>query len=361
MRVVLLFLLLINILNADNSTDTNSNYSKKLYIKVTNTPKQLFFNQRFAVSYKILITDTQYSDYDIKFIPNKSVEMLNPNSPWTKENNNTLINTFYFKAKSKRVKIPNLTASFYESNELIDSAKSDDMYYRTKKIAVNSQYFCNVIAKKINVLDTIIKQSDNKYAIAVFEIEAYNANLEDFVIKTYHEENSIESYDDELEYQKIFYYVKIPISTSRVSFDYFNIETKQFQKVNIPINIKEILSTQADLNPEQSNLNAFKKMVLVSLIVLFIILYFIYRKRVLLVFVLIFLGFILYLLIPLKTMIVSKGTPVQILPTKKSTIFKTLTKDEEVKILSQNENYIKIIMPNNNIGWVKKSLIKRKK
>ena len=148
--------------------------------------------------------------------------------------------------------------------------------------------------------------------------------------------------------------MKIPISTSQVSFDYFNIETKQFQKVIIPINIKEILSTQADLNPEQSNLNAFKKMVLVSLIILFIVLYFVYRKRILLFFVLIFLGLMIYLMIPLRTMNIPKDTTVQILPTPKSTIFKTMDKDTEVKILQANDNYIKIIMPDQTIGWIKK-------
>ena len=354
MRIVLLFLFLTNLLFANNSY---SDYSKKLYIKATQTPKQLFFNQRFSVSYKIIITDAQYSDYDIKFISNDSVDILNPSTPWTKENNNTLINTFYFKAKAKRVKVPVLEASFYEDDTLIDKAKSKNMYFRTKKIAVDSQFFCNVIAQKINVLDTIIKQSDNKFAIAVFEIEAYKANLEDFTLKKYHQENSIESYDDELEYQKIFYYVKIPISTSQVSFDYFNIDTKQFQKVVIPINIKEILSTQADLNPEQSNLNAFKKMVLVSLIILFLLFYFIYRKRVLLVFVLIFLGLMLYLMVPLQTITIPKNTTVQILPTPKSTIFKTIQTDTQVKVLSQKEKYIKIIMPDNTIGWIRKESI----
>ena len=56
-------------------------------------------------------------------------------------------------------------------------------------------------------------------------------------------------------------------------------------------------------------------------------------------------------LLPKGNVILKKGTKVQILPTKNSTVFYIVKKETNAKILNKKGNYIKIKI-NNKIGWI---------
>jgi uncharacterized protein YgiM (DUF1202 family) len=50
---------------------------------------------------------------------------------------------------------------------------------------------------------------------------------------------------------------------------------------------------------------------------------------------------------------IAKETRLRIVPTEKSTIFHTTKKELQVERLGSRENYIKILLPTGEIGWIK--------
>ena len=61
----------------------------------------------------------------------------------------------------------------------------------------------------------------------------------------------------------------------------------------------------------------------------------------------------LYYQNPIIKVEIAKDTKVSILPTKNSTIFYIAPSIQEVQILNKREDLIKILLPNDSVGWIK--------
>ena len=135
----------------------------------------------------------------------------------------------------------------------------------------------------------------------------------------------------------------------------FKFKPDNFKDVTIPLILQnELVSTQTDLNPNDSNFEKYKKIFVIIVFVLFLILYIIKRNRILLILTIIsFITAIMYNL-PNSKGVVKKDSYVYILPTKNSTIFFKVENNQNVEILQRKNGFIKVLGNDSNfIGWIK--------
>ena len=224
---------------------------------------------------------------------------------------------------------------------------------RYEKIAVNQALFSNIIASDLKILTSKTKQYNNNTLHTTIHIEGRHSNLEDINLASY-EDQGIKSISQEYPKQNIYYYVMTPIHKKEIKFTYYNTELKDFVMITLPITLEEdLVSTQTDLNPYNSSMLIYKQSLVGFFLVLFIILFAIKRSNIYMVLVMIFVVILAYFFIPNKKIVLKEGTSVYILPTKKSTIFKTLEQRELVEVINKKENFKKVLFENKNIGWIR--------
>ena len=147
----------------------------------------------------------------------------------------------------------------------------------------------------------------------------------------------------------------MPIHKKKVEFNYYNTTSKSFVTITVPLILQnELVSTQTDLNPNDSSFEKYKKMAVVLLLLLFILIYIWKRNKIYLVISIILLIISIIYLMPNKTGIVKKDSYIYILPTKNSTIFFKLENKEKVEVLNRKSEFIKVMgIDKEFIGWIK--------
>ena len=349
MKKKLSLIILINILLSINLFAT-----KNLYISYKEIPKQVYKNQNFVVTIKALVTTKNFDYITTSFSNSKNIKVLNPNSKWINTNGANYENKFFFKADNGKFRLPNFSNKLIKNGEIIEISSLSSRKINYSDIAKSDERFSNIIAKDFKVKAYKTKQYNNKESLTVIDIDAINSNLEDFSIFGIEEQGRSELTDN-YPNQNMIYYVVIPIHKKKLQFNYYNTVSKSFVTITIPIILQnELVSTQTDLNPNDSSFEKYKKMAVVLLLVLFILLYIWKRNKI-------FLGLSIALLIisiiyltPNKTGIVKKDSYIYILPTKNSTVFFKLENEEKVEILNRKKEFIKIMgIDKKFIGWIK--------
>ena len=125
--------------------------------------------------------------------------------------------------------------------------------------------------------------------------------------------------------------------------------------ITIPLILQnELVSTQTDLNPNDSTFEKYKKIAIAVAFVIFIILSYLKRRKIL-YFITIVLGIIAIIyLTPYRNGVILKDAYIYILPTKNSTIFFQTSNDLEVNILEKKGKFVKVMgIDKKFIGWVK--------
>lgn len=329
-------------------------FSQEIYLYTLEYPKNIYTNQTFKVKIKAIIVTEEYDSIKTNFT-HTGLEVLNPYSPWiATEKKNEFINTFIFKANDQDFIFPTISIDLLdEYEEVITSKKLSPLNINFNNIALEDKLFSKVIAKDLSVLDQVTKQYDNNFLLTILHIKAQESNLEDFELPLIQRQGleDILVGDDEKE---LYYYIIVPRDDETIRFKYYNHQTKIFQTIIVPIELSsELVSTQTDLNPQNSKLLFYQKVLLSVLTVLFIILYLIYKRKIALAFTFVSLAILVVLFLPHKKISIDAGTKVYILPLSSSTIFETITSQQEVEYLKTKNGFDKIILPNQKIGWIK--------
>ncbi len=338
-------------------TPTNYAVSKNLYLSYLNYPKHVYKNQRFEVEVKALITRNNYDYIETRFLNSKNMTPLNPKELWKKSDiSNTFTNKFYFKAYESEFKMPIIEVNLYKDKTLIESRRISELKITFSEIAKSDDRFTSVIAKDFKVTTSKTKQYTNKDALTIIDIEAFNSNLEDFYLKDI-EEQGITLIEDEYPFQHMIYYLVIPIQKKSIVFNYYNTNLNKFEKIVIPVVLEdELVSTQTDLNPNNSSFEFYKKIGMGVLSLLFLLLFIWKRSYVyLIIFLILTIIFILFAM-PNKTIKLKENSVIYILPTKNSTIFQKVQNTAIVEDMKRKNGFVKIMFANgsnNFIGWVK--------
>ena len=348
MRKLLHIFLLINILFL-----LNANAAKNLYLSFIEKPSLVYKNQRFKVKVKALITTKNFDNLQTLF-EQGNIEPINPENVWQEKGNNVYENTYFFKADKSDFKLPNIKVVLKNQDEIVDTTTlvADEIQY--SDIARGDEKFSNIIAKELKLKAYKTKQYNNKESLTIIDIDAKEANLEDFNIKGI-EEQGVYELKEKDSIQNLIYYFVTPVHEKKVVFNYYNTKIKSLTTVTVPLVLQnELVSTQTDLNPNDSSFEKYKKIAVAVLFFIFLILYIIKRGKILLFITIVLFIIAAVYLKPNSTGVVKKDSFVYILPTKNSTIFFKLDEKQKVEVLNEKNEFIKIMGTENKfIGWVK--------
>lgn len=348
MKKLFPLIILVNIL-----LSLNLYAAKNLYLSIKEIPNQVYKNQRFEVVVKALVTTKNFDYLSTTFSKGINTKVLNPNSKWEKVSSNVYENRYYFKALDK-ITLPRITVKLMRGSGSIDTSVIGNKAINYSDIAKGDKRFSSIIAKDLMLKAYKTKQYNNKESLTIVDIEAVSSNLEDFKLQDISEQGQSDLKDN-YPNQNLIYYFVMPVHKKKVVFTYYNTTTKSFVDVRIPLVLQnELVSTQTDLNPNDSSFEKYKKAAVAVLLLIFIVLT-VWKRKKILIFIttIIFIGAVIYLM-PNRTGYVKEGSYIYILPTKNSTIFFKLEKSEKVEVLTKKKGFIKIIgIDNNFIGWIK--------
>lgn len=336
--------------SAKNSADLSKLQS--IFLSYEEVPKKVYVGEVFPVKVKAIIANEDFEEISSMLLYGENIEIINQDAKWQWFSDNIFYNTFYFKANDTTSKLPNIKLSIYQGTNRIESATLEAT--QTNIVKLNgTKYFSNIIAKSLNVKKYKATYFDDKNLIVVLEIEANESNLDNFKLK-WVTRDGIDSSVNNLPFHKIFYYAIIPDYVKKFDFTYFNSGKNKFEKISLPITVTDDkISTQIDLNPAESSLQIYKDSAYVVIAIVLLLLFIKRRRKTYLVLLLALIALFLYNKNPLNSVKIDKNKQIRILPTSKSTVFFTTNRTLYAQKLDEKDEYIKILLPNGKIGWIK--------
>lgn len=349
MKRILSLIILLNII-----LSVNLFAAKNLYVSYKEIPKQVYKNQKFEITLKALVTTKNFDYITTSFSNSKDIKVLNPNSKWKNTSGDNYVAKFFFKANKGNFRIPSFSVKLVKNKQVLEVSRLSSRQISYSDIAKDDTRFSNIIAKDLKLKAYKTKQYNNKESLTIIDIDAVNSNLEDFNIQGIKEQGT-SKLNDNYPNQNLIYYLVLPVHKKKVEFNYYNTATKGFITVTVPLILQnELVSTQTDLNPNDSSFEKYKKIALVFLLLLFIVIYIWKRNKIYLIISIVLLIVSIIYLMPNKTGTVKKDSYIYILPTDKSTIFFQLKNEEKVEVLNKKREFIKVMgIKNKFIGWIK--------
>ncbi|GAA8941777.1 SH3 domain-containing protein [Helicobacter pylori] len=352
---------------AENTHDPEEIKAKVVYVKIPrledleNNP--VYIGQTIGVTYDLLLFDAEFLEAKIKDELDKTqIELLSKMPKWKKVEKELFRATYYYKIKGIKASIPPLEVSaFSNKDKYIDYSIAPKVTLQVTDLSKNPRY-ANVMAKDLQVLQYKTKDYDDKNNILVVELAFKEANWEDFHIKEALKQGFDNASLNQIKAKEgsVFYYCVLPKTIQNLSFDYFSLSDRQFKTLSFStIPTQDTTGIQSDLIPK-NNLLVFSNVALLALCVFFLVLFFIFgRKLIFLGLGILCLGFVLYhLLFTQKSAILLAHQKIRILPTQNSTILGLSKNEMPIKILGSHDDYYKILTPHEQIGWVKKDEVK---
>ncbi len=327
-------------------------FSKSSYLSYTQTPKKVFIGEVFEVNLKVIITLDNLTNIQTKFLKSNNIKILNKGARWKLDEENTYSNRFFYKITDHKFKLPVIKIKYNAGKTRRVSEALYPFPVKTKKLNPNKS-FSGVLAKNLIISKYKSTNFDSQHNIVVLRIEALNSNLEDFKL-SFVRQDGINSKELNLPETKIYYYLIIDRKVKSFKFNYFNLTHNKFINFTIPIELSnDEVVTQIELNPNKNRFTIYKTIALVLIAVLFLLIA-IFRRSIIFTVIATIIGiYALYYQNPIIKVTIAKDTKVSILPTKNSTIFYIAPSTQEVQILNKREDLIKILLPNDSVGWIK--------
>ncbi|BAF69983.1 conserved hypothetical protein [Nitratiruptor sp. SB155-2] len=310
-------------------------------------PDSLFVGEIFPVTIKFFIPGLTPEDQ----IPMVFQNELNLQMRYSEEPlqivDGYAVKKIYFKVTGVPAKLPDVIFSFQEIRQRLTG-----LPLQVKQLNA-PENFCHVLAKRLDIKEFDSVQYDRTSNLILMRIVGLYANLEDFKLP-FARLQKIKEINESFPVMDILYYAILPSHFSQLRFHYFDPDAREFKLISIPIIVKdEIVSTQSDINPTEDK-SRFTKIALLGMFGILFLLYGIWKRGIFwILLAVVMLGYMGYLLIPAEKVCIKKGSKIYILPTKQSTIFKINNKKNSFFKLNEANGYIKIMLPDKKIGWVK--------
>ncbi len=337
---LLLFLLLFSSLNAN----------KVLYLSHTDIPDRVVKGEVFSITLKTISTVRDFNNITYEFQNMQGLNILN-SIPYRERKKKYFLETFKFIATRSLAKLPDITASIKADTEFQTTTL---LGKKLNVITLNPKKdFSNIIANSLELLDYKTTSYDTKHNIIVFTAIAQNSDLSVIEFQNVFKqgtESLKKSYTD----PKITYFVVIKKDIEKFSFSYFNLINNKFDKVSIPIIVDDdSVTTQTDLKPKDQSKEKIKMTIAITIAIIIFILA-IWKKHYFYIILIIFpIVYIIYFAMPSKDVCIRKGSQIHLLPMHNGTIFETTELQYYLPKEGKVENFTKVKLKNDKIGWVK--------
>jgi len=324
--------------------------NKVIYLNYEKVPQRVVQGEIFPITLKSLSTVRDFEDIHYEFSNASGLKMLTE-TPQRVKKGNYFYDTFYLQSTQKWAKLPDVNATLIASLEYNSTFITGD---KLNVITLNpKKNFSNIIANNFELLEYKTTTFDAQHNIIVFVASALRSDLEKIHFNNVYKQG-IESLSNSYDASKVTYFLIIDKKIERFSFSYFNLEQNRFIQIIIPIVVVEdSVTTQSDLKPKNQSKERLK-MSIAALIALLGFIFILWRKKyVYLIFILMPIIYIIYLSIPEKEVCIKKGSQIRILPVENGTIFETTEKKTLLLKEGSVQNFVKVQLKNERIGWVR--------
>ena len=324
--------------------------NKVIYISYDEIPQRVIKGEIFPVTYKTLSTVKKFDDVLYEFSNHDGLKILDE-APQRIQKGKYYYDTFHMQAIQNSARLPDVEAFLMAPHDYNSTLLKGS---QLNVISLNpGKDFSNIIANNFTLLEYKTTVYDNKHNIVIFVASAQNCDIEKMHFNNVYKQG-IESTSGNYADAKITYFLVIDKKIENFSFSYFNLLKNDYTQVTIPIIVNDdSVTTQSDLRHRDQSHDTIKMYIAAAVAFLGFIIILIRRKTFYLVFIIIPLIYIIYLAIPQEKVCIKQGAQIRLLPVENGTIFETaqtqyhLTKEGEV------QNFIKVKLTNNKIGWVK--------
>jgi len=323
--------------------------NKVIYLNYEETPQRVIKGEIFPVTIKSLSTVRNFEDIHYKFSNSSGLKRLN-SIPIREEKGKYYYDTFNFLSTSKWAKLPDVEASLVSAKE-----------YNTTKIlgtklniiSLNpKKNFSNIIANKFELVEYKTTSFDKKHNIIIFVASAVNSNIKAMKFDNVYKQGA-ESIKESYRNSRITYFVVVDKRVENFSFTYFNLLKNNFALVNIPVIVlDDSVTTQSDLKPKDQSKERLKMSIAAGVALVGFIFILFRRKYIYLILILIPLAYIAYLAIPDKIICIKEGAKIRLLPVSNGTIFETTKGEIHLQKEGSVQNFVKVKLQNEKIGWV---------
>ena len=324
--------------------------NKVIYFNYDNIPKRVIKGEVFAVTLKTLSTVRDFDDIVYSFENHPGIKILDE-VPQREEKGKYFYDTFHFLTTSSYAKLPDVTASLIASDEY----NSSSIYgKKLNVITLNpKKNFANIIANNFEILEYKTTTYDNLHNIVIFVAQASNTDIEALHFQNVFKQG-IESVQNSYEEAKITYFVVIDKRIENFRFSYFNLLKNRFISLSIPIVVDDdSVTTQSDLKPRDQSHDRLKIYIAAAVTLIGLILILWRKKYIYLIFILLPIGYILYLAIPQKEVCIKQGAKIYLLPVSNGTIFEITQTQFSLPKEGSIKGFTKVKLQNEKIGWVK--------
>ena len=362
MKLLLLSLLFISSLFAN----------KVIYMNYDEVPQRVVKGEVFSITIRALSTVRDFQNIEYTFSNQSGLEILNT-IPYREQKGKYLYETFYFSVTESKAKLPDIEATLipsdtYSTNQDnsietidVDNYSSDETYDTTvligavlNVITLNPKKdFSNIIADTFELADYKTTSYDNHHNIIVLVATATNCNIDKMKFQGVFKQG-IESVTKSHFDSRITYYVVINKKIENFSFSYFDLAKNKFVRMNIPIIVDDdSVTTQSDIKPKDQSRVVLKMQIAAGVAFVGFVIILWRKKYIYLVLILIPLIYIIYLSVPAKEICVKEFSQIHLLPVNNGTIFETTNSRQYFQKEGNTEDFVKVKLKNEKIGWVK--------
>ena len=324
--------------------------NKVIYLSYDQIPKRVIKGEIFSVTYKALSTVKHFDDISYEFSNYPGLNILD-DVPQRIRTGKYYYDTFHMQVTKNNAKIPDVTAFLMAPHDYNGTLLKGP---KLNVITLNpNQKFSNIIANSVTLYEYKTTVYDNKHNIVIFVASAQNCDITKMHFNNVYKQG-IESQSGSYKDAKITYFVLIDKKIENFSFSYFNLLKNDYVTLTIPIILSDdSVSTQSDLKPRDQSHDTIKMYIAAAVALIGFFLIIIKRKYLYLLFILIPLIYITYLAIPAEKICIKQGAKIHLLPVENGTIFETTQTQYHLEKEGQVQNFIKVKLNNNKIGWVK--------
>jgi hypothetical protein len=324
---------------------------KVLYLSYTEVPERVFRGEIFSLTLKVLSTEAQFEDIDYTVGGGSGYKLLTP-VPERRVEGRYYYDTFFFQATGASLRTPELTAAvrfseFVTSEPTTLEGKSIDV------ITLNPpKGFAHILADHFEITNYKTTRYNRGYNIAVFNAKAMRCNIEALHFDGI-EKQGTESVAPSHHESLITYYAILPKKLENLKFSFFDLKSETFVETLIPIIVEDdTVSTQSDLKPTEHRHTLIKVAVAGGIALLALILFIMKRRLIVLPFIVLPMLYIAYAAVPIEYACIKPDSPIYLLPMENSTTFEVTTRQYNLEVQGRIENYTKVKLENNKIGWV---------
>lgn len=326
------------------------NANKVLYLSHVEVPDRVIKGEVFSISIKTISTVRDFSNISYSFKNQMGLKILN-DIPYREKKGKYFLETFKFIAIRNNARLPDITAYLEATEEFEPSVL---LGKKLNVISLNPKPdYSNIIANTLELIEYKTTSYDTKHNIIVFTAIATNSDLSGLKFKNVFKqgkESLKESYID----PRITYFVVINKELEKFSFSYFSLLNNKFSNITIPIVLDDdSVTTQTDLKPKDQSKEKLKMTIAITIAIIIFILA-IWKKHYFYIILIIFpVVYIIYFAMPSEDVCIRRGSQIHLLPVHNGTIFETTEFQYYLAKEGDVDNFVKVKLHNEKIGWVK--------